>query len=324
MTSTFYCRVCTNQEKNRSFTVIEMMFGLKDAFEYFECNLCGCVQIATIPGDLSRYYPSNYYSFQRNSYVHRPLRILLKKQLIRYHIYKEATLLGKLFSYRFPKAEDFYSWVERAKLSFGGAVLDVGCGSGQLLLRFLKSGYTNLIGVDPFIEKDIHYPGDVVIYKKALEDMSGTFDLIIFNHSLEHMPDQAAALKDALRLLRKGGCVLVRIPIAGTYAWRTYGANWIQLDAPRHLYLHTVTSIKKLAMQLGFERIDIEYDSNASQFWGSEQIQRGIPLRDQHSYAESPSTSIFSSKQIERWSELASKLNKQEDGDQASFFLYNG
>lgn len=316
------CRICANIEGNKPFVATEMMFGLRDVFDYFECAKCGCVQITAIPTDLSRYYPPNYYSFRDNSYTHKPWKIFLKKQLVRYHVYKQRTLLGKIFSLRFPKAEDFYAWVKRAKLAFDGAVLDVGCGTGYVLLKLLKSGYTNLTGMDPFIEKDITYPGNLVVYKKELEDMSGSFDFILFNHVLEHMSDQVSALKNAFRLLKKGGCVLIRIPIAGTYAWRTYGANWVQLDAPRHLYLHTVKSLKNLATQLGFGRVEVEYDSTDFQFWGSEQYKQGIPLRDKRSYAESPSASIFSPEQFKQWGDMAMKLNQQEDGDQASFYLF--
>ncbi len=322
MSATLECRVCANKEGNKPFTATEMMFGLRDVFDYFECAKCGCVQIAIIPADLSRYYPPNYYAFRDNIYTHKPWKIFLKKQLVRHHVYKQPTLLGKLFSYRFPKDEDFYAWVKRAKLSFDGAVLDVGCGTGYVLLKLLKSGYTNLTGVDPFIAKDIAYPGNLIVYKKELEDMNGSFDFILFNHVLEHMPDQAAALKNAFRLLKKGGCVLARIPIAGTYAWRTYGANWVQLDAPRHLYLHTMNSLKNLATQLGFGRVEVEYDSTDFQFWGSEQYKQGIPLRDKRSYVESPNASVFYTEQFKQWGELAEELNKKGDGDQASFYLF--
>lgn len=321
MFSVFECRICANREGNKSFTATEMMFGLKDTFDYFVCARCGCVQIAAIPADLSRYYPSDYYSFRDNSYRHKPWKIFLKKQLVRYHVYKQRTLLGKIFSYRFPKDEDFYAWVKKAGVFFNSAILDVGCGTGLVLLKLLKSGYTNLTGVDPFIAKDIAYPGNLFIYKKELANVSGAYNLIIFNHVLEHMPDQIAALQNSFRLLKKGGCVLVRIPIAGTYAWRTYGANWVQLDAPRHLYLHTVASLKNLAAQLGFARVEVEYDSTDFQFWGSEQYKQGIPLRDPRSYAESPGASIFSPEQFKQWGEMATSLNKQADGDQASFYL---
>src|SRR5206468_2718584 len=57
------CRLCGNDAGNRAFVAREMMFGLREAFDYFECAACGCLQIAQVPRDLSKYYPPQYYSF---------------------------------------------------------------------------------------------------------------------------------------------------------------------------------------------------------------------------------------------------------------------
>jgi hypothetical protein len=43
-----------------------MMIGLGEAFDYLECPVCGSLQIAEIPADLSRYYPADYYSYGRS------------------------------------------------------------------------------------------------------------------------------------------------------------------------------------------------------------------------------------------------------------------
>src|SRR5262245_15424854 len=61
------CKVCENAEGNRVFTAREMMFGFRDSFAYFECAHCGCVQIAQTTGDLSKYYPEEYYSYKKDT-----------------------------------------------------------------------------------------------------------------------------------------------------------------------------------------------------------------------------------------------------------------
>jgi len=43
--------------------VKEMFYGTAEEFTYFECEECGCLQIAEIPDDLSNYYRNDYYSF---------------------------------------------------------------------------------------------------------------------------------------------------------------------------------------------------------------------------------------------------------------------
>jgi hypothetical protein len=59
------CKICGNIEENKVFEIREMMFGFRDEFTYFECSKCGCLQIAEIPINMEKYYPSNYYSFQK-------------------------------------------------------------------------------------------------------------------------------------------------------------------------------------------------------------------------------------------------------------------
>lgn len=322
MSTELRCRICGYNKDNKIYLAKEMMFGFRDKFEYLECGQCGCLEIVNAPADMSRYYPPNYYSFGQISYKHHPLKILLKKELIKYKVFKQNSLLGRILSLKYREPEDFYPWAEKTKLNFNSAILDVGCGSGELLLKLRKSGFTNISGIDPFIEKEINYDGGVTVYKKSLNEVTGQYDLIIFNHALEHMPKQKEALQLAYSLLKRGGCILVRVPVAGTYAWKTYGVNWVQLDAPRHLFIHTVASMKLLAAQVGFKRVDTVFDSWDLQFWGSEQYLKDIPLRDKRSYGELYDESLFTKKQIQDFRGMAKALNKQNDGDAAAFYLF--
>jgi hypothetical protein len=40
-----------------------MLYATREMFTYILCEGCGCLQIAEIPPDLGRFYPSHYYSF---------------------------------------------------------------------------------------------------------------------------------------------------------------------------------------------------------------------------------------------------------------------
>ena len=61
-------------------------------------------------------------------------------------------------------------------------------------------------------------------------------------------PDQRT-FSAAHDLLNKDGVLLVRVPLSSSWAWEHYRENWVQLDAPRHLYLHSVKSMEVLARQ---------------------------------------------------------------------------
>jgi hypothetical protein len=58
------CRICGNIKDNKEYIIKEMHFGFGEEFTYFQCKKCGCLQIKNIPDNLSKYYPSNYYSLK--------------------------------------------------------------------------------------------------------------------------------------------------------------------------------------------------------------------------------------------------------------------
>ena len=291
---------------------------MRDAFEYLVCAGCGCVQIARVPDDLSRYYPPDYYSFaapRRDG----GFRALLQRC-------RAAHLLGRpnpvgwavVRRYGVPPAIEY---VRRAGIRRHHSVLDIGSGSGELLLALRSYGFTRLTGVDPYVEEDIDYGNGVRILRRELGAYDGRHDLVMLHHTFEHMDAPLAVLTRVRELLNPGGSVLVRIPVASSEAFETYGADWVQLDAPRHLYLHTRRSIDLLAREAGLEVNGVVYDSTAFQFWGSEQYRRDIPLRDPRSYRNDPAHSIFSPSDIEAFAARADRLNREERGDQACFYL---
>jgi SAM-dependent methyltransferase len=299
----------------RTINAREMMFGFRDEFTYFECAQCGCVQIQDIPVDLGKYYPHNYYSFQRDGFIKR----LLKEQLAVYS-YGGSSMLGRLMAVALGKNLAIES-VKRSGVGFNTPILDVGCGSGDLLLLLRSLGFTNLTGVDPFVEKDIIYPNGVRIFKKNLGDMSGPFGLIMLHHAFEHVIDPVDITAQAARILTKGGQFLVRIPVAGTLAWKHYGAKWVQLDPPRHIILPTIKSMAMLAGRTGLRLGDVVFDSNEFQFWGSEQYLNDIPMHDPRSLLPlSKRMRLFMT--MKRQRQKAEELNAKKDGDQACFHFY--
>ena len=61
------CRICKNKDNHSYYTAKEMMYGYRETFNYFQCGNCKCLQIVDIIDDMSKYYPSNYYSFSKYS-----------------------------------------------------------------------------------------------------------------------------------------------------------------------------------------------------------------------------------------------------------------
>ena len=310
------CKICGNTSDNKIFVAKEMMFGLKDEFEYLECAACGCLQIVNIPANITRYYPDNYYSYQSKGEEHfirrslaKSLKRAVKKRTLDFYL-KGSGLIGQALTSKF---KSYYPWLKKGMVGSDSRILDVGCGSGELLLRMYNDGFTNLAGVDPYIKEEINYACGITIHKKNLEDVKDKYQLVMMHHAFEHMDEPLHVLKGINRLLLPGGNLIIRIPVAGSYAWRKYGVNWVQLDAPRHFFLHTRKSIQLLSEGSGFRLKDVQYDSYDLQFAGSEKYLMGLSLVD----PKDP----FTEEQKLNFKMEAEKLNIAGEGDAACFYL---
>jgi len=201
------------------------------------------------------------------------------------------------------------------------SILDIGCGVGTLLYFLRELGFKNLLGIDPFNKKDVEYPNGVKILKKEISEVDGQWDLIMLHHSFEHLPDPKKTLETVFALLNAGGDCVIRTPIVPCYAWEYYKEKWVQLDPPRHFYVHSIESIEILGNQSGLSLYKVIYDSTSFQFWGSEQYKREIPSMDLRSFWINPKGSIFSKNEIAAYDKQATLLNEQGRGDQAIFYL---
>ncbi len=313
------CRICGNTDPAPTYIAKEMMLGLRDAHTYFQCSHCGCLQIAEIPADLPRYYPAaTYYSYADATKTPSPIKQALIKQRDQFAA-TGRSFVGQALQAVSPNEK--LTSLRPLKLTPDMRILDIGCGAGHLLHSLRDVGFQNLLGLDPFNQTDLAYPNGLRIEKRDIFSESNLWDVVMFHHSLEHVPDQQAHLQQAFNILKWNGQLLIRIPTVTSYAWQHYGVNWVQLDAPRHLYLHSIQSMQHLAEQCGFKVEQYIYDSNAFQFWGSEQYQQDIPLRNAKSYADNPSGSIFSEQEIKQFAQRSKQLNLAQQGDQIAFYL---
>jgi SAM-dependent methyltransferase len=323
----YRCSICGNASGNSVLVAREMMFGFRNAFAYFECAACGCLQIAEIPEDLGRYYPPEYFPDPAALPKQTPIPPFLRRQRTA-HLLGQPNLFGRWAAKKYGRptvpifgAPDYYTWLRRCGVNRSSRILDVGCGRGILLRRLQQDGFTDLTGADPYLEQEVRSPGFRLL-KKEIYDLQESFDLVMLHHTFEHMAEPARVFACLASLLRPGRHALIRIPVAGGYAHRKYGANWVQLDAPRHLFLHTPHSIKILAAEAGLELRDTVFDSDGFQFWASEQYVNDIPLRDPRSLNMNPPMRPFSPEQLAAFNDHARRLNATGEGDSACFYLF--
>ncbi len=304
------CRICGNDIDNREYTVRKNMFHIYDEFLYFKCANCGCLQIKEYPTNISKYYPSDYYSFSRKKKtLHQIIVDFLMKCSLSYRI-NRLNLIG-LFAIRY---NDYYKYqlpcFDKGKCDYSSKILDIGCGAGTLLMQLRGFGFSDLTGIDPFISTDIIYSNGVRIWKKDIYGCIGQqYDCIMLHHSFEHMTEPRDVFAKLKNMLSDKGRILIRIPLCDSYAWRKYNTDWWQLDAPRHFYLHTVKSISLLSAEFGLQIENIYYDSHEYQFIGSQMYRS--------------ENKVISRRDMGYYKGMAALLNVISDGDQACFVLKN-
>jgi SAM-dependent methyltransferase len=135
-------------------------------------------------------------------------------------------------------------------------VLDVGCGTGDLLEELRQKG-CEAYGVE-------YNPSSVeVCVKKGLDVRCGNFidtdlqegffDVAILWHVLEHLPSPRKALEKALRILKPGGKLFIYSPNAKSYVARIFGIYWYAWQLPFHFYHFDVRSIQRVTRECGFD-----------------------------------------------------------------------
>lgn len=293
------------------------MFGLGGQFWYDRCGSCGGLQLRNVPVDLEPFYPRHYYAFRSATGAGGIARSAIRRirdALVIGSVRRIGRWIDPLLS---PGMVQLRSWLDRAGATRDSRILDVGCGTGATLRRLADQGFAHVLGVDPFVDYSILHRGRTLVLKGTLDDVGGEWDLIMFHHSLEHIEDQRHTMARVARLLAPDGCCLIRVPIVSSYAWEEYRDRWVQLDAPRHLMLHSLQSMNHLAQSVGLRVDTVIHDSNMFQFEGSELYRRDRPLSEL-------GPASFTKAQRREFAARATRLNADGRGDQAAFYLRHG
>jgi 2-polyprenyl-3-methyl-5-hydroxy-6-metoxy-1,4-benzoquinol methylase len=316
------CRICCSEITSPPHQVTEMMYGSGDLFQYYRCQKCDCLQIGEIPANIDSFYPNDYYSLSKDFTKKKSngLSKRFKNLKIRSTILNK-TIFAKIL-YLLAKSES-YSGLTGTGLRLDSHILDVGCGAGSRFFALKECGFKNAVGVEPNIPQQLTYDNGFIVYKNEITTFKSEhlFNLITFFSSFEHIANPLETLQAVKGLLAPGGICLLKIPIFPSLAWEMYKEKWVQLDAPRHLFLYSIQSLNILMEKSGFTIEKIEYDSSAFQYWGSEQYKQNIALKSEKSYGINKEKSIFSKQDINHYKKLAKKSNSEKTGDQATILL---
>ncbi len=103
-----------------------------------------------------------------------------------------------------------------------------------------------------------------------------TFDVVIFNHVLEHMSDPFTVLRKAHKVLRKEGLVFIDAPNFGGLSARILGSRWQYILPREHRWHFTPQALSLLLGKAGFKVLYWEthsgiwnYGNPAKEIWQS-------------------------------------------------------
>jgi 2-polyprenyl-3-methyl-5-hydroxy-6-metoxy-1,4-benzoquinol methylase len=211
-------------------------------FGVAECPACefGLTEPQLSEAELGRYYAESYYEdFYEHSGKHRGLLARLRDRLRRRSAEKR-------------NAAPPFDFAGRSR----GRVLDVGCGSGELLEHFAGEGWRTY-GIDPGgAAVAAAERRGAVGHEGTLGDhpwQGERFEAIVFQHSLEHVVEPVPTLEEARQLLAPGGVLAIAVPNWSSWQRRLFGNRWAMLDLPRHQQHFSPRALTRLAAGLGLE-----------------------------------------------------------------------
>lgn len=185
----------------------------------------------------------------------------LKPQQGEYHrddtYIKEEALFRNIFQKR-------VSIISRFKSR--GRVLEIGCSTGLMLSLLKKRGFT-VLGVEiSHRAAQIARARGIKVIIQPFERIkfSEKFDVIIFNHTLEHLPDPASVLKKVLKILKEDGILFIDLPNFGSLSAKIYKCSWPLLLPDEHYWHFTLQSLSQLFDKTGFR---ISFNEQASGVW---------------------------------------------------------
>jgi SAM-dependent methyltransferase len=224
--------------------------GITDIrFRIVACADCGDAYLSPRPRmeALGQFYPSGYWYTE----LEQPKGLVARIKALEAH-YRKALLMSEVgrLTRRLPP---------------GSRLLDVGCGSGDIVKLAGESGL-EARGVE-FSAEAVRYAREtrgLEVREGTLESAAlpeGSLDGVSLFHVLEHLPDPVGTLREVRRVLKPGGLVLIQVPNFASWQARLFGARWHAVEAPRHFHHFTPETLTRAVQAAGLEPVAIDHHS---------------------------------------------------------------
>ncbi len=202
-----------------------------NAFECRDCNIVFSEKVFyTTQEELNKFYENDYL----NNY-YKGEKANIEKNFLDQRPYQEVR-------------------IERIKdiLTNSNSLLEIGCGPGYFL-DAAKKYIKNIVGLEKneaesnYVREKLNIP-----CFNDITQLNQKFDVIVFNHVLEHVLNPQLFLKSYLKFLNKDGYLIIEVPnlndsIVSLYDSTFFKNFWYQEP---HLYYFNKTSLQNIIATL--------------------------------------------------------------------------
>src|SRR4051794_4660373 len=249
------CPVCGSRQRKEVFVSHDWNYLVPGEFPEHRCLGCDAVYPDPQPTDesLGLYYPAgDYYAYSaasRHELFARPGPVagvwyqIVRGILSRGYGYplggwgppasvlRHVPLIGARATHELGIL--LHPWKPQ------GTLLDVGCGAGRYLDLMRALGWSRVVGVDISADAIANarslgleaYAGDL----QEIGFPDNTFDAISASHTLEHVRDPLALLREIARVAKPGARVAIVVPNVRSLGSRIFRRHWVGLETPPHL-----------------------------------------------------------------------------------------
>jgi SAM-dependent methyltransferase len=141
------------------------------------------------------------------------------------------------------------------------ALLEIGCGQGEVLLEARKRGF-RVSGIEisahaaAIANRCLAEPAVSVGAIEALPPARESFGAVLGADVIEHVRDPESLLLRIREMLIPGGTLLLITPSLDSWTHRLLRGHWMEYKV-EHLYYFSATSIRLLLERCGFEEIRV-------------------------------------------------------------------
>lgn len=285
------CCICGAQGQPLYQKVSDSLFSVPGEWNLSKCpnNECGLIWLDPMPveEDIGKAY--------REYFTHHQFAKKTVSWTLRLRQFLDNSYLSSRYGYHSvsaPWANIFglirgLSPRKRTALGFrvmflpehqGGKLLEVGCGSGDMLKVMQELGWhTEGVDFDPKAVENAQSKGLRVVHGtlKAQHYPDDYFDAVTMSHLIEHVPEPGQLLRECHRILKPGGRLVIATPNSDAWGHRLFASSWRGLEPPRHLHVFNRCSLTLLAQKAGFriERLFTSINNASSIFLASRSIR---------------------------------------------------